>query len=1133
MSLPRFSVENRVLVNMLMWVVLIGGAMFACTLVREMFPESRPNKLAIMAVYPGIQPVEIEKAVTIKVEEAVRDIEGIEKVDSTVTEGVSTTMLTLYNDVEDVDTVLQEVKNEVDALQDLPDDLEEITVSKFEPKMPVISVAIFGNGDESDLKRAARSLRDELLLLPGVSDVEITGTRQDEISVEVRPERLMEYNVTFDEIAAAIAQTNLDVSGGQLKGDRTAISVRTLGEEYRGRDLEDIIVRSRPDGRKIHLREVAIIRDDFIESDLESYFNAKPAVNVVVYKTDSQDAIQIATQIKAFIYGKQNLDFDPYGYAAAADDPWYVQPFSLMNAGLAQIINTVAGRPDPLKIYEESRRVPFDHNFEVALHTDLARFVEGRLDLMIRNGKSGLILVLASLVLFLNFRVAFWAAVGLPVAFLGTFIVMWAFGVSINLLSLFGLIIVLGIIVDDAIVIGENIHRHVEEGMPPREAAVHGAEEVMWPVVIAVSTTVAAFVPMLFIKGRIGDFMRELPIVVAAALSVSLLEALVILPAHLSEMPSKKARREKREREGRDGRSGRLGRMMSGLQRSQEWLIQGVLANIYERFLRLAIRWRYVAVAAAVSTLFASIGLLAGGIVDWKFIQKLDSETLICALEMPVGTTADQTKARLQKLSEYVVATPEVVNVQTFVALQIDLGGDGAGVEVNQPHLGQLIVELRPADERDQDGQRSSDELMADFRNFSREQLAGVNSVTWEGMNGGPGGKDIMIRITGKEFDQLVEVAERLKTELSGYEGVEGLDDDHDEGKREIRLRLRESARPTGITVGALGHHVRSAMYGHEAKRITRNREDVKIMVRYPERFRKDVYHLESMWIPTGTTVDGRGWVPLGEIAELTESDSYTAIHRSQQERSVTVLGDVGESASASEILAKINEKFENEISPQHPGVRIEFLGSAEEQQKAFTGLKLAFPVALLLIYMMLAGLFRSYIQPVVVMSAIPFGIQGAIIGHWVTGETFTILSGIGLIALTGIVVNDSLVLVDFINGRVRQGADYFEASVDGARLRLRAILLTTLTTVAGLAPLMFETSFQAKFLIPMAVTLTFGLSFATVLTLIIVPCLNMIFFDLRSKALALVGRRDADPLVAERSEQREQIPQAAAVEAS
>lgn len=1123
MSLSKFSVENPVLVNMLMIVTMVAGAGFALTLVREMFPESRPNQISVMAIYPATQPEELERAVTIKVEEAVRDVDGIEKVDSTVSEGLSRTTLTLYNWVQDVDVVLQEVKNEVDALQDLPDDLEKITVTKVEPTLPVIMVSVYGEGTERALKQAAREIKDDLLELPGVSDVQVSGTRDDEISIEIDPDRLLEYNLTFEEVAVAIRQTNLDVSGGNLKGDRSQVAVRTIGEERTGKELEDIEVRALSDGRVIRLRDVATVKDGFVDSDITSFWNAKRSATLTIQKTADQDAIQISTLVKAYVAGKQGLPF-------SLVDEEKQGMLGRFLPSLVPLTNQIAGRPDPLKVYEESRDNPFRHQFQVQAHNDLARFVEGRLDLMLRNGKSGLVLVIVSLVLFLNWRVAMWTAIGLPISFLGTFIVMALMGVSFNLLSMFGLIIVLGIIVDDAIVIGENIYRRVEEGMPARQAAILGAQEVQWPVLTAVSTTIAAFVPLMFIRGQIGDFFRQLPLVVIAALSVSLLEALIILPAHLRHLPSPHERRKRKV-------SGLLGKIARFFDQAQQ-LLMGRLMAAYSGILRLALRWRYVSLAIAIALCMSSLGLflgkvpegpavadaeatpsdthvatdssdetasqqpqfVPGNVVKWEFIQKMDSESMFAQIELPVGSTADAVEEKLKQISERAVGIPEVEGVQMDVGVTMDLGGSGGmGFEV-APHLGQIWIELMESDERERKGMRSSQAVLAELREVS-ENMTGVNSLKWQEMNGGPGGMDIEIRISGKDMEQLQQVVEEFKSHLSTYAGVVDLADNFDEGKRELQLQLIDAARPTGLTRASLGMHVRAATFGAEARRVTRNREDVKIMVRYPEEFREDVYNIEDMWLPGPTGPDGqRKWMPLREIAEINETRGFTQINRSQQRRAITVSGDIDTNIAApSDIIAKVKADFVPQLERKYPGIRVEFLGSSEEQAKSFGSLQLAFPVALLMIYMMLAALFKSYFQPLVVMAAIPFGIQGAIVGHWVTDNPMTILSFIGLIALTGIVVNDSLVLVDFINRRIRAGMSEFDASVDGATLRLRPILLTTLTTSAGLTPMMFETSFQAKFLIPMAVTLTFGLIFATVLTLLIVPVLNMIFFDVRN----------------------------------
>lgn len=1073
MSLPAFSVRNPVLVNMLMLVLLAAGAIFALTLQREMFPESRPDKLIVSAVYPGVQPADVEKAVTIKIEEAVRSIEGIEKVESQIGEGINFTTLTLTQSVDDVDALMQEVRNEIDSIQDMPDDVEKISLRKVEPQLPVIALAVFGDVSELKLKDAARALRDDLLNLPGVSRVQLGGIRDDEIYVDLRPDRMLEYDVTFQEVASAIRTANVDVSGGQLRGDRSSIAVRTLGEEQEALKLEDLMVRAETDGRRILLGDVAELSDGFVDSDLDAVFNGKPMVNCVVFKGDAEDAVQISAVVKTYFAGRSGQAYDGPGPMASS-----------LGAGLLS-------RPDLYRIYEDAKTRPFPGNVEYQLHTDVARFVEGRLELMTRNGRWGLVLVLISLNLFLNWRVAFWAATGLVISFLGTFVAMYVLGATVNLLSMFGLIIVLGIIVDDAIVIGENIYRHVEEGMSPRQAAIRGAEEVMWPVIVAVLTTIGAFAPLFFIRGQIGDFLAQLPLVVIAALSISLVEALIILPAHLRHLPRLKKRK--------DGTTIRP----TGVSGFKDMFLKRFLMAPYEKLLLLALKWRYVTVATVTGACIVSMGMLAGGIVKWQFVQDMDSESMICALEMPIGTSTERLRKELEKLTNHIVdgdRFPEIVNVQTIAGRQYDFTGAGSVGFEDQSHLGQLVVEICPAEERD----RSSEELVGLLREFSNTQLTGVNSVRWLAMSGGPGGNDIEVSISGLSDDDLPRATVELRRLIAGLDGVYDLDDNLDIGKKELRLKVRDAAAATGVSVGVLGAHVRGALFGQEARRITRNREDVRIMVRYPESFRESTWNIESMWIPGSGPAGQRKWIPISEVAEAHMDIGYSTITRYQQTRSATIVGsvDAARVPSTSSVVTEIKSLAEKELVPRYPGIDLQYLGQAEEMRKSFSSLMVAFPVAILTIYGMLAGLFRSYTQPLVVMSAIPFGFLGAVVGHYVTGETFTILSWIGLVALSGILVNDSLVLADFINKRVAHGLTVFEASVDGAKKRLRAILLTTLTTASGLIPLMFETSFQAKFLIPMAVTLTFGLVFATGLTLILVPCLNLIREDVLRNVL-------------------------------
>jgi hydrophobic/amphiphilic exporter-1 (mainly G- bacteria), HAE1 family len=507
------------------------------------------------------------------------------------------------------------------------------------------------------------------------------------------------------------------------------------------------------------------------------------------------------------------------------------------------------------------------------------------------------------------------------------------------------------------------------------------------------------------------------------------------------------------------------------------------------------LRWRYVTLAGAVATLSMTIGLVQGGIVPFVPVPKMDSETLVCSIKMPVGTPAAQTKSRLQQLSTFIESLPEVINSRVLVGLQVDIAGEGAVGQNLGSHLGQIIVELTESAKRN----RNSETILGELR-VESEKLSGVNSVAWTSLNGGPAGRALELKITSDRFEEALAVGATMRRKLAAYDGVFDIDDNVNARQREVQLRLRESARSTGITVATLGNEVRNAFYGREARRITRNREDVKIMVRYPEEYRNDDSTLEAMYIPTPSTSEpGRHhWVPLREVAELTEDHAFASIHRSDLRRAVSVYADVDSDHNSNEIARSLQTWINTELASLHPSARVEMRGATLENKKFMDSMLLAFPLSLVIVYVLLAALFRSYLQPLVVLIAVPFGIEGAIVGHWIMGYDLTIMSVIGCTALIGIVDNDSLVLVDFINTRVRAGMNHFEASVTGSKLRMRAIVLNTVTAVVGMSPLMFETSFQAKFLIPMAITLTWGLIFATVLTLVVVPAINMVFFDAR-----------------------------------
>ncbi len=1067
-SLLRFSVNNPVLVNLIMVALLGLGLYSALTITREMFPEYRPNEIQIATVYPGATPAEIEKGITIKIEEEIREIDGVDTYSSQIVEGLSTIRVELLEDLDEISVALNDVKGAVDALQDLPEEAEETRTFEYKPRLPVIGVSLFGDVDEKELKRLGRKLRDDILELPGITDVTLSGTRNDEIVVEVHPDKLLEYHLSFPQITEVIRRANLDLPGGVVKTSGADVAVRTLGERDQAEAIARTIVSSDPLGRVVYLDQVATVIDGFEDSERKGKFNGKPAITVMTYKTPEQDAIDISDKIKAFLAGKTH------------------QP---VQWGLADRIKHLVGKQtEPQKIYESAWANPFPPHVNADTHTNLARLIEGRLELLRRNGSFGLAFVFISLLLFLNWRTALWIAAGLLASIFGTILFLDYIGSTLSMISMFGLIVVLGLIVDDAIVIGENVFSKVEQGMSPREAAVEGGHEVGWPVVATVATTIAAFLPLSLIEGEIGHFLAILPVVVSCALLVSLVEALLILPSHLAEFLKPMRRTD-------DGspvmRRQSIGdRLIAPIRHAQYVFVQRILLGNYERLLRLAVTYRYVTVTIAFSLLFVGFGMVQGGRVQDTFFSKMDSETLLVNLDMPVGTPIEDTERMLERIETMVVGLPEVKNVQSLIGSALSMRD--ASVGASQAHIGQVIIELVEVDRRD----RTSEEILADLREKSAH-LTGIDRLQFMSMQGGPGGEAIMIEVSGDDFEKLMPVVETLKQRLAKYEGVYDINDDYDAGRPEVQIELLESGRALGLTTESLAVQVRGAFYGLEAKVLVRDREDVKIMVRYPESHRKRIYDLEEMRIATPT---GQ-MVPFSEVARFTEGTGYATIRRTDGRRVINVSADANQDVvNPDTVTDELMAEFPA-LEAANPGVKVQAKGRRREMNRSIESLSRAMMVAVAIIYTILAWLFRSYIQPLIVMTSLPLGMIGVIFGHYIMGYDLTIISKIGFVALAGIAVNDALVLINFVNKSVADGMDVFEAVIYGGKRRLRAILLTTLTTVLGLAPIVLETSFQAKFLIPMAITICFGLMFATVLTLVVIPSLYLIQHDVASLA--------------------------------
>ncbi len=1069
-SLPRFSVENPILVNLAMMAMLIGGAFSGSTLVREMFPESRPNRVLVTTQYPGATPTETEKGITLKIEEKIKDVEGVRTLYSTINEGVSTIVAELESGFDEVDQVVTDIKSAIDNIptDDFPAEALQTQVAKFDPKWPVLSVALYGDLGDRKLKNLGDRLKREILELPGVTDVRLNGTRKDEISIELSPGKLAEYNLSFLDVAQAVRESNLDLPGGQLRTEGANVAVRTLGETDISEELADIVIFSDASGRMVRIKDVAIITDGFEDVDILGLYDGHASVDVVVYKTEAQDAIEIASMVRAMVAGKTG------------------EP--LTKSLVQQFTSMLSGRDDLTTAYELGKGQPYPPEVNVAIHNDLSVFIEGRLELLSRNGFWGLVLVTLCLLLFLHWRVAIWVMMGLVLAVAGSLVFMHLLGQTLNLITMLGLIIVLGLLVDDAIIVAEHVYSKIEKGMEPKLAAISASEEVSWPVSCTVLTTIVTFIPLMYMEGQIGDWIGVLPVVVSIALAVSLFESLAILPSHLAHgvhIP-RTANRHKRDTTHDNGLTIGWRSLTRRLRLVQKRYFQQKLVAFYEKFLRLATSYRYVTIATLAAMLIITVGLVASGRVPYVLIQKMDSETVVAHLDMRVGTPIDQTREAAAVIERAALEFPELKNMYTLVGMRVS---DDLMLSAPQSHLSQVFIELVPSENRD----RTSEDIVNMLRE-NTSQIAGMDKLKFSSIQGGPGGAPFHLEISGDHLEDLSAVADEIKKQLVSYDGVSDIVDDFDAGRREVQVELFDSARALGLTTESLATQVRAAFYGYEANKVQRGSEDVKIMVRYLPAYRRHIYDIETMRIKTPSGA----LVPFTEVARLTEGTGFASIRRKDQRRTVTVTADVNSDITPPDnIIAAISQTLPD-LSERYPDVRFEFGGQKLETQRTFSSLKKDFLIASLMIYIILAGLFKSYVQPLIVMSVIPFGAIGAVIGHLLMGFPFTMLSAIGLVALTGIVVNDSLVLVVFVNRRLAEGIPIEKAVIESGKSRLRPILLTSMTTVFGVAPLLMERSFQAKFLIPMALSIAAGLAFATVLTLIAVPSLYLIIEDMK-----------------------------------
>lgn len=1033
---------NHVAANILMVLIMAAGLLAIFTAKLEVFPELSLDMINISVPYRGASPADVEEGVLLRVEESLAAVEGIKRMTSTAGEGIGSTLVEV-EEYADVTEVIDEIKAAVGTITTFPKETEKPIISEIKTRHKVISIVIFGDVTEKTLRKLADQIRDDLTMMENISQVNIAGVRPYEISIEVSEENLRRYNLSFDQVSRAVSNSSLDIPAGSVKTTGGEILIRTKGQRYYGPEFENIIVLTRNDGTKVRLSDIAKVKDDFEDIDLYTRFDGKRAAFVQVSRIGEQDALDIVGTVKKYISRKEQ------------------------------------SMPDGVSL---------------ALWEDDTLILKARMNLLKKNAFIGLALVFLCLTLFLNIRLAFWTMMGIPISFLGAFWLLPHFDVTINMISLFAFIMSLGIVVDDAIVVGENIFVYRQQGMDRTEAAIKGVKEMAMPVILAVLTTMIAFVPLAYTGGIMGKFLRVIPIVVISVLSISLIEALLVLPAHLSFKSSGKKK----------------GRFIRFTERINGWTDSGLKRFVngpFADFVMRAVKWRYVTLAVAFAIFLFTVGFIAGGYIKFTFFDSVEADNMIATLTMPQGTPVEQTRriierveaAALQVIDEFdnkSQGEPPLMNhISTTVGAHPAAARGGPGqsdlATITASHMAQVNVELLSSEHRD----ASSNEMKNRWRDIVGE-IPGVSSLTFmsEIMSAGD---PINVELSHKNYTVLLQAVDKLKLLLRQYSGVSDISDSFEAGKAEVKMKLKDSGRTLGLTLSDLARQVRQGFYGDEAQRIQRGRNDIRVMVRYPKNQRKSLADVENMRIrlPNGTEI------PFKTVAQVQYGRGYATIRRVDRRRVVSVSADVDEAvANAGEINTDLLLQVLPSLRNQYPGLQYRFAGEQRERNESLGSLKINFIIAMFAIYGLLAVLFRSYSQPIIVMSAIPFGLVGATIGHLLMGFNLSILSLFGIVALSGVVVNDSLIMIDLINRERKSGIELAQVLRDCATRRFRPIMLTTLTTFCGLLPIIAEKSLQARFLAPMAISLAFGVLFATCITLLLVPSIYMILEDIKAR---------------------------------
>ncbi len=1027
--------DNHVAANILMLFLVIGGLISAASMRTETFPSIDPRLVSVSVIYPGATPYEVADGITSRVEQAVQGIEGVKRITATASEGRGVINVEL-NDFADADDVYNEVETAVNGLVAFPPaDAERPVVVKARPTPNVLTLAIFGDAPEKTLRFWADTIEDELKQLPGVALVTMRGIRDYEISIEVSENKLRELGLTLEDIGNAVQAFSSDTPAGLVESEQGEILLRVQEQRFTGEEFERIAVRTLPDGSVLRLGDIADVVDGFEDVNLVSRFAGSQAAFIDVKRSESEDTLAVAETVK--------------GYLSELSLP----------AGV-----------------------------EIALQQDETVVLKDRISLMMRNALLGFALVFVILLLFLDLKLAVWTSAAIPISFLGGLIILNSLGYSLNMVSLFALIVVLGIVVDDGIVTGESIFEAQERAPGDKYAVLGGVRAIIAPVSVGVATTMAAFAPLLFSTGVLGQIVGVVPAVVIAILSISLVEAYFILPSHLSS-PRRWSR-------------GALAQLRDWVTRTLSRFVQ----NRVVPFARFCIKFRYATVGAFVGLMVLTTGLIQGGFVRFIFFPQIEGDRINISLTMPQGTPFDVTSDRIETIEEAAEAVRDEIESESgqsaFESISVSIGSvsgqiggpGGGGGGSSGSHLGEVTVQLLPSDFR----QYGSSEIEGMIRDRVRS-LPGVETLEFQSSLIG-GGADIEVELSHPEEALLNEAAARLRESMETIAGTLNVANSFQAGKTEYVFELTDEGLAVGLTPAELGRQLRSAFFGIEVQRIQRGQSEVLVFVRYPKEAREDITTLQQ----TRIRLRNGDEVPLNTVARVVEQIGFSEINSVNGRRVVSITADVDATITTpNEVIALLNASILPELGARYPSLNYSFEGETRDQAEDLASLTRNMMIALMIIYIILGAQLRSYVQPFVIMSAIPFGVIGAILGHLLLGYDLTFISLFGIVALTGVVVNDSVVLIDFLNQRVKEGTHMLEAALAAIQRRFRPILLTTLSTCLGLLPMMLETSLQARFLIPMVVSLATGIVFATPIILILIPSLIMVVEDVKA-----LGRR-------------------------